>query len=122
MNDRLWRIIFVDPSSPRLVDRTETRTLAVTDPVTGHVYLSNALYGEMLVKVLLHELGHCAMVSFNLLDDIHRMVKREYWIEAEEWICNFLADYGKKIFEIAYSTLGSDAWRVVPYELDRFVS
>lgn len=122
MNDRLWHIFFVTSDSPRLVDRTGTQTLAVTDPVTGRIYLSDTLYGEMLVRVLLHELGHCAMVSFNLLDDIHRMVKREYWIEAEEWICNFLADYGQKIFEIAYSSLGVDAWRVVPYELDKFVS
>lgn len=122
MNDRLWQIIFVSPDSSKLMDRTGAHTLAVTDPMTGHVYLSSVLYGEMLVKVLLHELGHCAMVSFNLIDDIHRMVRQEYWIEAEEWICNFLADYGKKIFEIAYSTLGSDAWRVIPYEFDRFVS
>lgn len=122
MNDRRWQIYLVDSDSPNLVDRTQTRTLAVTDPMTGHVYISNELYGEMLVKVLLHELGHCAMVSFNLLDDIHRMVKREYWIEAEEWICNFLADYGQKIFEIAYDVLGVDAWRIIPYELDKFVS
>lgn len=62
------------------------------------------------------------MVSFSLLDDIHRMVKREYWIEAEEWICNFIADYGMGIFEAAYSVLGPDAWRVVPYEIERFVA
>lgn len=74
------------------------------------------------MKVLLHELGHATMVSYGLLDDIYRMVKPEYQVEAEEWICNFLADYALIIFEAAYRVLGIDAWKIVPYELDRFVS
>lgn len=101
-----------------LIDRTGTRTVATTDPSTGRIYISNGLYGAFFVKVLLHELGHCTMVSFGLTDDIHRMVKPECWVEAEEWVCNFIADYGMKIFRIAYSVLGDDAWMVVPYEID----
>lgn len=38
------------------------------------------------------------MFSFDLLRDIHRMVHPEYWLEAEEWVCNFIADYGLLIF------------------------
>lgn len=72
-----------------------------------------------MIKVILHELGHVAMVSFHMLDDIHRMVKREYWIDAEEYICNFLADYGFQIFKTAYSILGEDAWICVPKELEK---
>lgn len=41
------------------------------------------------------------MISFGLLKAIHRMVKPEYWIDAEEWVCNFIADYGYGIFQIA---------------------
>ena len=84
-----------------LMDRTGTFTVATTDPITRTVYLSSDLHDGMLVKVLIHELGHCAMISFNLIEDIHRMVKPEYWFEAEEWLCNFLSDYGFKIFSIA---------------------
>lgn len=122
MNGYLWRVFFVDPNSELLVDRTNTYRIATTDPVTYCIYLSDALEGDLLNKVLIHELGHCAMISFHLLDDIHRMVKRKYWIEAEEWVCNFLADYGLRIFATAYDILGDRAWIYVPRELERLVA
>lgn len=53
---------------------------------------------------------------------IHKVVKPEYWILAEEWVCNFIADYGAKIFSIAYSVLGNDAWMFIPYELDKVIA
>lgn len=62
------------------------------------------------------------MVSYNLLDEIHEMVKPEYWIDAEEWICNFIADYGLRIFSAAYRVLGDDAWMVIPQEYDRLIA
>lgn len=122
MNGYLWRVKFVAPSNPNLVDRTHVFRVATTDPVTKTIYLSNRLSGDFLNRVLIHELGHCVMVSYNLLYDIHRMVKPEYWIEAEEWICNFIADYGITIFRAAYSILGDDAWIFVPRELERLVA
>lgn len=54
-----------------LMDRTGTHTVATTDPIIRTVYLSSDLHDGMLVKVLIHELGHCAMISFNLIEDIH---------------------------------------------------
>lgn len=122
MNGYLWRVYFVDPDSDLLVDRTDTKTIATTDPETYCIYLSNVLRGDLLNKVLIHELGHCTMISFHLLDDIHRMVKRRYWMEAEEWVCNFIADYGLRIFSAAYRILGDEAWIFVPYELERLVA
>lgn len=122
MNGYFWRVKFVDPNSDFLVDRTRLLRVATTDPSTGCIYLSKALKGDFLNRVLIHELGHCAMFSFHLLDDIHKMTKREYWIEAEEWVCNFIADYGLKIFAIASSVLGEDAWIFVPNELERLIS
>lgn len=122
LNGYLWRVKFVDPFSEKLRDRTGHITVATTDPNTNCVYLSNGLHGDFLNRVFIHELGHCTMVSFGLLDDIHRMVRPEFWIEAEEWICNFIADYGRRIFEIAYEMLGEDAWLVVPQELERFIA
>lgn len=122
MNGYLWRVYFVDPDSDLLVDRTGFRTLATTDPVTYCIYLSNQLDGSLLRTVLIHELGHCTMVSFHLLDDIHRMVKPEYWLEAEELICNIIANYGWRIFQTAYDILGESAWYYVTKELERFVA
>lgn len=105
-----------------LVDRTNTMTVATTDPETLTVYLSKDLSGDFLIKVLLHELGHCAMYSFGLLDDIHRMVDPKHWIEAEEWVCNFFADYGFKIFSIAYDVVGFDALGYIPIEFNKLAS
>ena len=122
MNGYIWKIQFVDSDNPMLMDRTGTQTVATTDPKTQIIYLSNELYGEFLVKVLLHELGHCALISFDLLEEIHRVVKPKYWIEAEEWLCNFLVDYGFTIFRTAYSIFGFEAWKLIPYELDRLVA
>lgn len=119
MNGYFWKVRFVEPYDSRLIDRTNTRTVATTDSKNHVVYLSTALSGDFLNRVLLHELGHCAMVSYGLLDDIHRMVRPHFWIEAEEWICNFIADYGFQIFSAAYTVMGDRAWLYVPYEIDR---
>lgn len=122
MNGQLWHVQFVEPYNELLRDRTGHITVATTDPKTHTMCLSNTLYGNFLHRVVIHELGHCAMVSFGLLDDIHRMVRPQYWIEAEEWICNFIADYGMQIFTAAYEILGSDAWLYMPQELERFIA
>lgn len=55
-------------------------TLATTDPNLATIFMSRSLSGALLMKVLIHELGHCALVSYGLLDDIHKVVKPEYWI------------------------------------------
>lgn len=122
MNGYLWKVIFVDPGSDLLVDRTGNLTVATTDPETYCVHVSTDISGDFLKKVLVHELGHCCMISFGLIEDIHRMVKPKYWIDAEEWVCNFIADYGLKIFSIAYSIVGDDAWIFIPYELEKMVA
>lgn len=122
MNGILWRVEIVDPDSPMLVDRTRTHTVATTDPSNHTVYLSSELQGPFFIKVLLHELGHCVMVSYGLIEKIRASVYPEQWIEAEEWICNFIADYGFKIFSAAYKIVGEDAWRFLPQELEKFVA
>lgn len=117
MNGYLWRVCFVAPNDPMLVDRSGVLTVATTDPSTLCVYISNTLTGGFLTRVLIHELGHCALFSFNLIEDIHRMVYPEMWVEAEEWVCNFIADYGRTIFEAGYSILDD-----IPRELERLIA
>lgn len=62
----------------------------------------------------MHELGNCAIYSFRLACDIYKMVRQEYWIEAEELVCNFIADYGLIIFQTLRDYLGEKAWNAVP--------
>lgn len=118
MNGISWEIRFVKPDSPMLVDRTRTLTVGTTDPKTKTIYLSNYLSGEFLMTVLLHELGHAALYSFDFLDEIHQMTYPDSWIDIEEFICNFLADYGRGIFRIGYKFLGNDAWKLIPEEFN----
>lgn len=122
MNGLVWHVMRVPKRSPLLVDRTNKLRVATTDPKSRTIYLSDQLSGEFLITVLLHELGHVVIFSYDLTDDIRRMVHPDYWIEAEEWICNFVADYGRKIFAASYSVLGDAVWDLVSYEIDKLVS
>lgn len=122
MNGYEWQVRFVDPGDPTLVDRTGEMRVATTDPDEMCVYVSADLSGEFLCRVLVHELGHAALFSFGLLEDIRRMVLPAYWVEAEEWVCNFIADYGMTIFDSARDILGEDALYVVPPEIERLVA
>lgn len=76
----------------------------------------------MRERVLIHELGHCVIFSYDLFDEIHEMVYPEYWVDVEEWVCNFIADYGYTVFSTAKIIMGNDAWKVVPRELEKLVA
>ena len=118
MNGILWHVEVSKSNSPMLVDRTGSRRLGTTDLSTHTIYLSDALDEEMKATVRIHELGHCALLSYNLLYDIHKMVRKEYWLEAEEWLCNYLIDYGIHIFEAFFEVLGANALRMIPEQFD----
>lgn len=118
----LWHVRFTNPNNPILVDRRNVLTIGVTDPETMTIYLSNKLRGQLLNRVLIHELGHATLYSTGLLEELHRVVYPEYWVEAEEELCNFLADYGHQIFGIAYSVLGDEAIQVVPYHMEKLIA
>lgn len=122
MNGLHWRIRFVNPNSDILIDRTLSKTVAVTDPDTMTIYLSNKLHGEFLTRVVLHELSHAMMYSYHYLDEIHRYCKKQYWIEMEELIANLIADRAYEIFQRAYDVVGDEAIRFVPYMLEQFAA
>ena len=122
MNGLRWNVRWTNSADPILVDRTGSLTVAVTDPDTMTIYLSNQLNGEFLNRVLIHELGHCVMYSYGLIDEIHRMCKRRFWIDMEEFCANLLANYGNQVFGLTYSILGDEAIHIVPYELERLVA
>lgn len=103
MNHILWSVYYVEPYDPRLIDRTGVGKLATTDPSSCHIYLSIELVNDpiKLRQVLLHELGHCVMISYGLIGTLHKYVKRRYWFEAEEELCNFIANYSDMVQDIA---------------------
>lgn len=101
MNDYVWDIRWAPPTSPYLIDRTNTLRLATTDPAEHSIFLSTVLSGDLLRRVLTHELGHATMISYDLIPSIRQFVDRPNWVKAEEWICNFIADYGVEVLSIA---------------------
>lgn len=105
LNGQVWVPVPVDSEDERLIDRTGRFCLATTDPSTHRVYVSKGLKGLMLQKVLTHEVGHCAMHSFGLLDSLHRIIPESAYIDVEEWVCNYLADYGREIINAANTAL-----------------
>lgn len=119
MNGDIWEAVRVRWDDERLIDRTGNLRLATTDPATMTVCYSEILTGSMLARVLIHEMGHCAMVSYGLLPELHRMVKPSYRVQMEEWVCNFLADYGMTVYESAKAVIGEQAIRLVPDALGK---
>lgn len=109
-----WRIVRVAWDDPVLVDRTGHLCIGVTDPHTMTIYLADWLDGELLARVMIHEMAHATMWSNGLIPKLRRMVSPENWIEAEEWICNFLADYGLSIYDGASKALGGRAIDCIP--------
>lgn len=122
MNGDFWTVRFVNPTNRILVDRTGTLTVGVTNPVDRTVYLSNALRGNFLTRVTLHELAHAMMISYGYLEQIHLYCKKQYWIDMEELIANLIADRAYEIFERAYDIVGDEAIRFVPYGMERLVA
>lgn len=114
VNGEMWRVERVSADSSYLIDRTDTRTVATTDPKTMRVYISDRLHGSMYARVLIHEIGHCVMFSYGLIQELRAMVYPSMWVQAEEWVCNFLADYGMTAFAIASRTMGKSALQCVP--------
>lgn len=106
LNDIPWRVYYVRSNCPYLVDRTGNRRLATTDIRTNTIYIYEGLSGSLLRRVTIHEIGHAAMKSFGIIDELHKMVRPEYWIEVEEWVCNFMADYGLDILRAGKEVLG----------------
>lgn len=119
MNGRKWKVRFTHPDNPILIDRTGTMTCAVTDGSTRIIWVSNAISGDFLTRVVLHELSHAMMFSNGFVTELHKLVPKENWIEIEEMIANLIADKAKEIFEIAYEIVGDEAIHFVPYFLER---
>ena len=100
LNGIEWDIIKVPSKHPYLVDRSNVLTVGTTDPIIRTIFISESLTGDFEKRVVAHELGHAVCFSYGLLDEIHRCCKKSHWVEMEEFICNFVADYGEMIWDI----------------------
>jgi len=91
INDIWWEVVYVPPLSNNLLRSDLTRTVGVTDLSQGKIFISDALQGSFLRKVLIHEICHAAMFSWNVIVSLY----------IEELICDFIATHGEEIINIA---------------------
>lgn len=87
INGIVWNIVFVPPNSQNLQRSDGSITCGVSDWNDLCIYLSSALRGDFLERVLCHELTHCVCFSWNI----------SIPIQTEEWLCNFMSDHGKEV-------------------------
>lgn len=87
VNSMSWDIIFVPSNSKDLLRSDGSITLGVTDRNVQCVFLSNALKGDLLYKVLCHELCHVYVFSYGIYISI----------EEEERLAEFISSFGKSI-------------------------
>lgn len=85
-----WKIVFTN-NFDELTRMDGTVTLGITDLGKQTIFLFNLLKGRMLRKVLIHELTHAFMFSYNFYLSV----------EEEEFICSFLDTYGDEIISNA---------------------
>lgn len=90
VNNHVWKLDIVSPIDRRLVNSDGVYTLGVTDRNTREVCISNVLSGYMLDKVLSHEMVHVYMLEYDY----------DLSIETEELIADFVATYGRELFEV----------------------
>jgi hypothetical protein len=91
INNKTWEIVKISRQNPMLMRSDGSKTVGMTDRNTQTIYIANDLRGGFLDKVLCHELCHAFCLSYNIYMDI----------ETEEIVADFLATYGREVFEIA---------------------
>ena len=93
INGITWYMIRVRSDSPMLMRSDGSITVGMCDRETQTIYVSDALHGRFLRKVLLHEICHSAMFSYGIYMSV----------DQEELFCDLLSTYGDEIIAITDS-------------------
>ena len=90
INGITWYMIRVRSDSHMLMRSDGSITVGMCDRETQTIYVSDALHGRFLRKVLLHEICHSAMFSYGI----------DMSVDQEELFCDLLSTYGDEIIAI----------------------
>lgn len=90
INNEYWKVLFVAPNDVALLKPNGDFAIGACDDYSKSIFLSNALYGDLLKKVLCHEITHAAMFSYNV----------SLSLVQEELIAELMATFGEEIVEI----------------------
>ncbi len=90
INNIRWYIRLVKADSSVLMRSDGNYTVGMCDRATHTVYISELLQGKFLRKVLIHEVCHSAMFSYEI----------DMSVEQEELFCDLISTYGDEIIGI----------------------
>ena len=90
INNVQWKLAFVSPDFPLLQRMNGDFTIGACDNLTRTIYINNTLSGNLLKKVLCHQITHAAMFSYNV----------NLSVEQEELIADLISTYGEEIIYI----------------------
>lgn len=106
VNGQVWGVTRVPAGDPRLVDRTGTSRLAVTDPTGMVVYVNSELVPPLLDRVMLHEVAHAVTVSWGLLPRVRSDTLRGDVVGVEEWAAQLVENHAMEAVQAASEALG----------------
>ena len=106
INGQTWRVIRTKAGDPRLVDRTGTERLAVTDPTAMAVYVNGDVVPPLLDRVMLHEVAHAITVSWGLLPRLRSNALRGDLTGVEEWSAQLIENHAMEAVKAASEALG----------------
>lgn len=95
VNNNIWQLEFVRPSSENLRRSDGSYTFGVTDNSVKTVFLMRNMSDYMTDKVLVHELTHVHALEYDYTIPL--------WVE--EIVCDFLSLYGRSVIYLADSIM-----------------
>ena len=90
INNVYWKLSIVPENFPLLQRPNGSYTLGSCDSLTRTIYISQNIHGNLLKKVLCHEITHAAMFSYNV----------DLSIDQEELVADLISTYGDEIIFI----------------------
>ena len=90
INNIQWKLIFVPIDFPLLQRINGDYTIGACDNLTRTIYINEKLQGQLLKKVLCHQITHAAMFSYNI----------DLTVEQEELVADLISTYGEEIINV----------------------
>ena len=99
INNVYWKLSVVPPNFPLLQKPDGTYAIGSCDSLMRTIYINEDIQGDLLKKVLCHEITHAAMFSYGV----------DLSIDQQELVANLISTYWDEIIYITnkiFSKLG----------------
>ena len=90
INGERWYVLLVEPYDVALMMPNGSQAIGACNDSTKTIYISRAMHGADLEKVLCHELVHAAMFAYDVMLDY----------EEEELIAEIIATFGEELVDM----------------------